>query len=40
MKRLLAHVKTKKENTEYLAIHTLEKGPEEDSRVTVAWDSK
>ena len=40
MKRLLAHVKTKKELTEYLAINTLEKDPEEDSRVTVAWDSK
>ena len=40
MKRLLAHVNTKKELTEYLAIKTLEKGPEEDSRVTVAWDSK
>ena len=33
MKRLLAHVNTKKELTENLAIKTLEKGPE---RVTVA----
>ena len=40
MKRLLAHVNTKKELTEYLAIKTLEKGPEEGLRVTVAWDSK
>ena len=40
MKRLLSHVNTKKELTEYLAIKTLEKGREEGSRVTVAWDSK
>ena len=40
MKRLLAHVNTKKELTEYLAIKTLEKGPEEGSRVTVACYSK
>ena len=40
MKRLLAHVNTKKELTEYLAIKTLEKGPEEGSHVTVAWDGK
>ena len=40
MKRLLAHVNTKKELTEYLAIKMLEKGPEEGLRVTVAWDSK
>ena len=40
MKRLLAHVNTKKELTEYLAIKMLEKGPEEGSHVTVAWDSK
>ena len=40
MKRLLAHVNTKKELTEYLAIKTLEKGREEGSRVTVAWGSK
>ena len=40
MKRLLAHVNTKKELTEHLAIKTLENGPEEGSRVTVAWDSK
>ena len=30
---------TQKELTEYLAIKTLEKDPEEGSRVTVAWDS-
>ena len=40
MKRLLVHVNTKKELTEYLAIKTLGKGSEEGSRVTVAWDSK
>ena len=40
MKRLLAHVNTKKELTEYLAIKTLEKGPEEGSHVTVASDGK
>ena len=40
MKRLLARVNTKKELTEYLAIKTLEKGREEDLRVTVAWDSR
>ena len=40
MKRLLAHVNTKKELTEYLAIKTLEKGREEHLRVTVAWDSR
>ena len=40
MKILLAHVNTKKELTKYLAIKTLEKGREEGSRVTVAWDSK
>ena len=40
MKRLLAHVNTKKELTECPAIETLEKGPEEGSRVTVAWDSE
>ena len=40
MKRLLAHVNTKKELTEYLAIKTLEKGREDGLRVTVAWDSK
>ena len=40
MKRLLVYVNTKKGLTEYLAIKTLEKGPEEGSRGTVAWDSK
>ena len=40
MKRLRAHVNTKRELTEYLAIKTLEKGREEGLRVTMAWDSK
>ena len=31
---------TPRKNLEYLAIKTLEKGPEEGSHVTVAWDSK
>ena len=40
MKRLLAHVNTKKELTEYLPIKMLEKDREEGLRVTMAWDSK
>ena len=39
MKRLLAHVNTKNELTEYLARKTLEKGRQDGLRVVVVWSS-
>ena len=39
MKRLLAHVSTKGELTQYLASKTLEKGRENGFHVVVAWSS-
>lgn len=40
MKRLLAHVSTKDELTQYLACKTLEKGCQNGLHVVVAWSSK
>ena len=40
MKRLLAHVNTKMELTQYLASKTLEKGRRDGVRVVVTWSSK
>ena len=40
MKRLLAHVSTKDELTQYLAGKTLEKGRQNGLQVVVAWSSK
>ncbi|CAH3139226.1 unnamed protein product [Porites lobata] len=40
MKRLLAHVSTKDELTQYLASKTLEKGRQNGLHVVVAWSSK
>ena len=40
MKKLLAHVNTKKELTEYLASKTLEKGRRDGVRVVVSWSNK
>ena len=40
MKRLLAHVSTKDELTQYLAGKTLEKGRQDGVSVVVAWSSK
>jgi len=40
MKRLLAHVSTKDELTQYLASKTLEKGHQNGLHVVVAWSSK
>ena len=40
MKRLLPHVSTKDELTQYLASKTLEKGRENGLHVEVAWSSK
>ena len=39
MKRLLAHVSTKNELTQYLASKTLEKGRQNGLHVVVAWSS-
>ena len=40
MKKLLAHVKTKAELTEYLASNTLEKGRQSGKCVVVAWSCR
>ena len=40
VKRLLAHVSTKDELTQYLASKTLEKGRQNGLHVVVAWSSK
>lgn len=40
MKRLLAHVSTKDELTQYLASKTLEKGRQDGLHMVVAWSSK
>ena len=40
MKRLLAHVSTKDELTQYLASKTLEKGRQNGLHAVVAWSSK
>ena len=40
MKRLLAHVSTKDELTQYFASKTLEKGRQNGLHVVVAWSSK
>lgn len=39
MKRLLSHVNTKMELTQYLAKKTLERGQQSGKRVVVAWSS-
>ena len=40
MKKLLAHVETKTELTEYLASETLEKGRQSGKCVVVAWSCR